>query len=104
MKLTLHAAAAQLGLSKRSLDDYRFLIKKAQLRGFDFKKRRNDCFSLVRAFVKTLLQKRNSQGQSTDSLVKEKEKCVPKTGQTKKKKKKKKKKNQKGRTHLTSAC
>jgi hypothetical protein len=52
VQMNLNQSAAQLGVSRKSLDDYYRVIKKAKDMGVDFKKYKHKGFGALRAFVR----------------------------------------------------
>lgn len=50
--MTLDGAAKTVGISKKSLDDYFFQLKKAQKAGFNFNEHKNDKIGILRSFNK----------------------------------------------------
>ena len=49
---TLESAAAQVGLSKKTLDDYYHQLKQADYYGFNFQRHIDDKIGVLRRFVK----------------------------------------------------
>jgi len=54
-KMTLEDAAKLVDISKKSLDDYFFQLKKAQKAGFNFNEHKNDKIGILRSFNKRML-------------------------------------------------
>ncbi len=54
---TLESAANKLGVSKRTLDDYYYVIKTAQTYGFDFDKYNSQKIGFLRKYVKQCAKK-----------------------------------------------
>ena len=56
-KISLIDAAKEVGLSKKTLDEYFNQIKEGKKYNFDFEKHKNDKVNILRAFVKTKSEK-----------------------------------------------
>lgn len=52
-KLSTDKAAQQLGISRKSLDDYKLQINRAERKGFEFKLNMYEGFGVIRKFNKT---------------------------------------------------
>jgi len=50
--MNLDVAAEQLGISRKTLDDYSLQLRRAREYGFDFEKSRNEKMGFLRKFVK----------------------------------------------------
>jgi hypothetical protein len=69
--MTLDDASKTVGISKKSLDDYFFQLKKAQKSGFNFNEHKNDKIGILRSFNKRMLDaekngKRTKKQQQLD--------------------------------------
>jgi len=53
IKYTLEDAADQVGISKKTLDDYLCLLRSARYMGFDFNKHKDQTIGILRQFMKT---------------------------------------------------
>ncbi len=71
VRYSLEDAAAKVGVSKKSLDDYLLQLRFGKKYGFDFQKHRNDKVGVLRCYVKE--QKSKSQkatgGKTKDSSL-----------------------------------
>lgn len=52
MRYSLEDAAAKVGVSKKSLDDYLLQLRFGKKYGFDFQKHRNEKVGVLRGYVK----------------------------------------------------
>ena len=52
MRYSLEDAAAKVGVSKKSLDDYLLQVRFGKTYNFDFKKHANDHIGVLRRFVR----------------------------------------------------
>ena len=57
IKFSLEEAAKQVGISKKSLDDYYYQLRLGQKYGFDFKQHLDDKIGVLRMFIKDIKPK-----------------------------------------------
>ena len=53
MRYSLEDAAAKVGVSKKSLDDYLLQLRFGKKYGFDFQKNKNEKVGVLRSYVKS---------------------------------------------------
>ena len=75
MRYSLEDAAAKVGVSKKSLDDYLLLLRFGKKYGFDFQKHRNEKVGVLRGYVK---EQKNKQQKPTGSAAKTKDSSIAK--------------------------
>lgn len=66
-KLNLDQAANQIGISRKTLDDYYLQLRRAEQLGFDFEKNKNEKMGHLRKFVKEETDRLNRQGNITQN-------------------------------------
>lgn len=74
IRYSLEDAAAKVGVSKKSLDDYLLQLRFGKKYGFDFQKHRNDKVGVLRCYVKEQKSKNQkpSGGKVKDSSMSKK--------------------------------
>mmetsp|Transcript_7489 Transcript_7489/g.6815 ORF Transcript_7489/g.6815 Transcript_7489/m.6815 type:complete len:81 (+) Transcript_7489:899-1141(+) len=70
--MNLDEAAKRVGFSKKTLDDYFMIIKRARALNFDFCANQNQRFGILRSFVKKNKNsiKNNNTAVTADAVIK----------------------------------
>lgn len=84
IRLTLEEAATQVGISKKSLDDYLLQLRFGRKYGFNFQEHRNDKVGMLRTYVKKYkkMQSDIEKLKSSESLSSELKESISQTGTT----------------------
>ena len=64
--ITLEEAAKNIGISKKSLDDYFLQLRNGHLNGFNFNEHKNDKIGILRSFNKQKTKQKKSMPVSAD--------------------------------------
>lgn len=72
VRYSLEDAAAKVGVSKKSLDDYLLQLRFGKKYGFDFQKHRHDKVGVLRSFVK------KEKAKTKEGLKGKKDSSIPK--------------------------
>ena len=63
--ITLEEAAKNIGISKKSLDDYFLQLRNGHLNGFNFNEHKNDKIGILRSFNKQKSKQKKAQPTTT---------------------------------------
>ena len=64
--ITLEEAAKNIGISKKSLDDYFLQLRNGHLNGFNFNEHKNDKIGILRSFNKQKTKQKKTMPVSAD--------------------------------------
>ncbi|CAG9326850.1 unnamed protein product [Blepharisma stoltei] len=82
VRMTLEEAATQVGISKKSLDDYLLQLRFGRKFGFNFEEHKNDKVGILRAYVKKYKQIQNEMSKLSpgEQLSKESQEILNQKG------------------------
>jgi hypothetical protein len=69
VRLTLDEAAEQVGISKKSLDDYLMQIRFGRKYGFNFQEHQNERVGVLRTYVKKMKKAQDALNQNNMGMV-----------------------------------
>ena len=69
--ITLEEAAKNIGISKKSLDDYFLQLRNGHLNGFNFNEHKNDKIGILRSFNKQKSKQKKAQPTIGDRSAKQ---------------------------------
>ena len=74
--ITLEEAAKNIGISKKSLDDYFLQLRNGHLNGFNFNEHKNDKIGILRSFNKQKTKQKKTAEKAPADAGNEKEEDV----------------------------
>lgn len=67
--ITLEEAAKEIGISKKSLDDYFLQLRNGHLNGFNFNEHKNDKIGILRSFNKQKFKHKQTNTKKREDVL-----------------------------------